>query len=98
MSRWNAIKLVMRREIVERIREKAFLYSTGVSLLLIAGAAALPAFIGDDDGGFDVGFVGAASSEIQQAAADPTLSAVDVVITPREYDDRAAAESALEAE
>jgi ABC-2 type transport system permease protein len=98
MSRWNAIKLVMRREIVERIREKAFLYSTGVSLLLIAGAAALPAFIGDDDGGFDVGFVGPASSEIQQAAADPTLSAVDVVITPREYEDRAAAESALEAE
>jgi ABC-2 type transport system permease protein len=98
MSRWNAIKLVMRREIVERIREKAFLYSTGVSLLLIAGAAALPAFIGDDDGGFDVGFVGAAPSEIQRSAADPTLSAVDVVITPREYEDRAAAESALEAE
>jgi ABC-2 type transport system permease protein len=98
MSRWNAIKLVMRREIVERIREKAFLYSTAISLLLIAGAAALPALIGDDDGGFDVGFVGAASSEIQQTAADPTLSAVDVVIRPREYDDRAAAESALEAE
>jgi ABC-2 type transport system permease protein len=98
MSRWAAIKLVTRREIVERVREKAFLYSTAVSLLLIAGVAALPALIGDDDGGYDVGFVGAASSEIQEVAADPTLSAVDVVIRPKEFDDRAAAESALEAE
>jgi ABC-2 type transport system permease protein len=98
MSRWAAIKLVTRREIVERVREKAFLYSTAVSLLLIAGVAALPALIGDDDGGYDVGFVGVASSEIQEVAADPTLSAVDVVIRPKEFDDRAAAESALEAE
>lgn len=97
MSRWAAIKLVIRREVVERIREKAFLYSTGISLLLIAGVAVLPALIGTDDGGYDVGFVGSASSEIQEAAADPTLSAVDVVVTAKEYDDRAAAEAGLEA-
>jgi ABC-2 type transport system permease protein len=97
MSRWAAIKLVIRREVVERIRERAFLYSTGVSLLLIAGVAVLPALIGTDDGGYDVGFVGSTSTEIQEAAADPTLSAVDVVVTAKEYDDRAAAEAGLEA-
>jgi ABC-2 type transport system permease protein len=90
-----AIKLVIRREIVERVREKAFLYSTGFSLILIAGIAFLPALTGDNNT-FDVGFVGAASSDIREAISDPSLSGADVTVTPREFDDPAAADAALE--
>ena len=51
--------LVIRRELVERTRQRAFVISTGVTLLIVLAIAIIPG-LGGDDGPkkFDVGVVG----------------------------------------
>lgn len=65
MTRLQLIGLVTRREILERGRSKAFLISSGVSLLFILAAAILPGVLSNDDPTtYDVGVFGSRSAPL----------------------------------
>ncbi len=67
MSRVELIRLVAGREILERVRSKAFRISGGLSLAFILAVAILPGVIGD--GGpttYDVGVFGAGSDALAE--------------------------------
>jgi ABC-2 type transport system permease protein len=42
----SAIRLVARRELTERVRERSFLFSTGITLVIVALVVVLPAALG----------------------------------------------------
>ncbi len=65
MTRLQLIRLVARREILERGRSKAFLISSGVSLAFILAAAILPGVLSNDDPTtYDVGVFGSRSAPL----------------------------------
>jgi len=72
----DGIRLTARREVVERTRDRSFLISTLVTLLILAAVIVVPKLFGSDSNTFDVGLVGAASQRLgpaltsQAAAAD----------------------------
>ena len=45
-SFWSSVRLVARREVVERAREKSFLVSTGLTLLIVLGVVLVPPALG----------------------------------------------------
>src|SRR6187431_2596061 len=49
MSRFRAIYLVARREILERGRSRAFLISLGLTVVFLAAGIFLPSIIGGND-------------------------------------------------
>jgi len=49
VTRWKAVRLVAVREVVERLRSKAFVLSSAVSLVVVLVLAVLPGVLGDDD-------------------------------------------------
>lgn len=61
MTGGRAIALVARRELVERLRSRAFRASTGIMLIVIVGVVAFGALT--DDGGPDTVRLGAAGAE-----------------------------------
>ena len=86
--------LVVRREITTRIRERSFLISTLITLLLIAGVVVVPTLFNRGGDEVTVGLVGAAGTvepALQQAAP-----AAGVTLTVRRYGDEAAARAAIE--
>ena len=71
MSGRRAIWLVARREIVERVRERAFAVSTAVLVLLVVGAALAPALLeGAIATAPRVGVVGERAAALGRAAAE----------------------------
>lgn len=70
MSGREAVGLVARREITTRVREKSFIYSTLISLAIIAAVALLPNLLGF--GGTDTYKVAAADGE-SRAIADAAV-------------------------
>ena len=64
----RAVSLVIRRELFERTHQRAFLVSTGVTLLIVLAIAIVPG-LGGDDGPekFDVGVVGEAGAPLAEA-------------------------------
>ena len=76
MKTVDGIRLTARREGVERTRDRSFLISTLVTLLILAAVIVVPKLFGSDSNTFDVGLVGAASQRLgpaltsQAAAAD----------------------------
>lgn len=46
MTSWQTLTLVVRRELIEKGKSKAFLISTLFTILLLAAAIALPVFLG----------------------------------------------------
>lgn len=97
MSGRGAVALIARREIVERVRQRSFLISTGVTLAIVALVAVLPGVLGG--GGperYDVGVDGADSEQVVAAAGGAGLGEDRVGV--REVADRAAAERALREE
>lgn len=93
MSERGAVRIVARREFVERIRDKGFLISTGITLAILVvfvGASALIA----GNTSYDLGLVGDASGPVAEravAAADE----LDVEIALHTYPSREAAERAV---
>lgn len=83
MTGRQAIRLVARREITERVREKAFAVSTGVNIAIIVGVVILAAVIGGGEERFVVGHTGATESAVVESAA-AAGRATDVVIEGRE--------------
>jgi ABC-2 type transport system permease protein len=64
------VRLVARRELTERIKERSFLISTGVTVAIIAIAVVLPAVLGFDSGDtYKVGATDAPSRAVVAAAA-----------------------------
>jgi len=74
----SAVWLVARREITERIREKSFLASTGITVLIVVLVAVVPSLLGL--GGtttFTVAVADPAAAPVARAAvrAAPTFDA-----------------------
>ena len=84
MSRWQATRLVMRRELGERIREKSFLVSTCISVLIIGVVALLPSFLGDGPDELRVGAVGAEQQVLARALEASTTRSDDLRIEARD--------------
>jgi ABC-2 type transport system permease protein len=73
-----AVRLIARREVTERVRERSFLVSTAVSaviVLLVIGASSL---LGGSDG-WDVGVSDPAAAPVAQAAARASAGSGDPV-------------------
>ncbi|MDE0232472.1 MAG: ABC transporter permease [bacterium] len=68
MTSWQAIRLVMGREIRERSRSGAFIVSVALTLLLVAAALFLPLIFADDDVNYRVGVVGDGNQAVIDAA------------------------------
>ena len=67
-SFWSTVRLVARREVVERAREKSFLVSTGLTLLIVIGVVLVPPALGlGDPPTFRVAFAAEAQAEADAA-------------------------------
>jgi len=71
MTGMQAVGLVARREIVERVRERSFLVSTSLSVVIILLVVALGSLLGGSSG-WDVGVSDPAAAPIAQAAERAT--------------------------
>ena len=83
MSRWRAIALVAKREILERARTKAFLISLGLTVVLILAGVFLPSIIGGSPDRSRLGVVGTAPPAFEPALAGAADGAgLDVTVEP----------------
>lgn len=97
MSRWRSIRLVARREILERGRSRGFLLSVVFTTLLVMGGILLPSVLFRPDGITSVGVLGAAPEGLGPAlVAAGSQFGADVEVTP--FPDLAAGQAALDAE
>lgn len=99
MSRFEALRLVMVRELRERSRSKAFIGSSLFTLLLLAAVILLPALLGSRDVTFEVGSLGSGNDEILALAETLAVQSepertVEFRLT--RYGTRDAAEAALD--
>lgn len=96
MSRWRSIRLVARREILERARSRGFVLSVAFTTLFVIGSFVLPAILFSDDEATAIGVVQPAPAGLDAAIQTAAVaSGQDVVITT--YPDRAAGEAAVTA-
>ncbi len=100
MNPWNVVALVTRREISERIRSKAFLFSLGFSILLIGGLIVVPSLLSSRAISYDLGVVGEGGDGIIGVARDLAVEDAgdrELTFDVVRYSNRADAEVALEA-
>jgi ABC-2 type transport system permease protein len=87
-SFWSSVRLVARREVVERSREKSFLVSTGLTLLIVLGVVVVPPLLGlGDPPTYRVSF--AAGAPEAAAAAREAAAQLDVDLEVVEVDEGA---------
>ena len=101
MTSWQAIRLVMGREIRERSRSGAFIVSVAITLLLVAAVLFLPLIFADDDVRYEVGVVGDGNQVVIDAAvalANPPGREVRTTIEVVPFATREAAEAAADTE
>jgi len=102
MSPLGTMWQIAQREIRERGRSKAYLITTLLTLLLVAGLVVVPGLIGGGTSDYTVGTVGDANDPIVAAAellgnaGDEPDDEPSIAIESEPFDDRAAAEAALE--
>ena len=89
MTGWHATSLVTRRELTQRIREKSFLVSTIISIVIIGVVALLPTFLGDGPDELAVGAVGADPQALARALEQTTEGSDDLRIEARSLDSEA---------
>jgi ABC-2 type transport system permease protein len=68
----DAVRLVARREVVERVRERSFIVSTAITVVIIVLVIGLSALFGGDKG-WDVGATDPAGLDVAQTAARVTI-------------------------
>jgi ABC-2 type transport system permease protein len=90
------VRLVAAREMSTRIRDKGFIISSVVILLVIVGAMVFQVLVASGDDETRVGVVGGDASVT--AALEAQGEALDVDVTVVEFDDEAAARTAVEEE
>lgn len=88
------VALIARREISTRVRERSFLISTAVTVLILVAVIVLPAVFSGDDREVKVGVVGATATV--QPALTAAAEANDATVTVRPVADEAAARAAVE--
>ncbi|HEX8860215.1 MAG TPA: ABC transporter permease [Actinomycetes bacterium] len=91
MTTFDGIKLTARREVVERTRDRSFLISTMVTLLILGAVIVIPKLFGSDSNTFDVGLVGPASQRLGPALVSQAAAA-DVKVRLQSPADSATAE------
>ena len=82
MVRWRVVRLIVGRELRERVRTRVFLGTTALMLLAALAAGFVPALLDDDPGAIRVGVVRPVSPELSAAvrfASAPSGRAIDVV-------------------
>jgi ABC-2 type transport system permease protein len=87
------VPLVVRREITTRVRERSFLISTAVTLLIVAAVVIVPTLFNSDDSDVTVGLVGDASTV--QPALQQAAQVQGVMLTTRRLPDEAAGRAAV---
>lgn len=89
----GAWRIVARRELVERAREKSFAISTAITLLILIAVIVISSVLG---GGttFDLAVVGEGSEAIGRQVVSAARAA-DIEVTVRTFPDEAAAERAV---
>jgi ABC-2 type transport system permease protein len=93
------VLLVVRREIAEKLRSKAFWITNALLITLLLVAAMVPALLGDDDPTtVTVAAVGPEAAAVVDLAATLAAGGDDVVVERIDVTDRVAAEDALRAE
>ena len=93
----SPVALVMRREVVERVKAKSFLISTGIYLLAAMASVVIPHVVSGDSPGYRVGLVGAGTPQLERAL-DELGPALDVELRTARLPDAAQARAAVEAE
>jgi ABC-2 type transport system permease protein len=88
-------RLVARRDFWVRLRDKGFVISTSVTLVLITVFVLVATFGGPDRPTFDVGLLGQASADLGPTVED-AASSQGAEVRTRTVPDRAAAERGLE--
>lgn len=102
MSGLAALGQVALREIRERFRSKAYLLTTGFTVLIVLGLIVVPGLIGSDTAESTVGLVGEGNEAIVSTAVSLTNAddepdeSPSVAIETVTYDDRASAVTGLE--
>jgi len=91
VTTFDGIKLTARREVVERTRDRSFLISTMVTLLILGAVIVIPKLFGSDSNTFDVGLVGPASQRLGPALVSQAAAA-DVKVRLQSPADTATAE------
>ena len=92
MTPRRAVSLVIRRELLERTRQRSFAISTGVTLLIVLAIAVLPALLADDGPTeYDVGVVDGTASPLSDALPRVDLGR-EVKVSTRTLPERAEAE------
>ena len=98
MSNRRAIYLTGRREVLERLRSRAFVISTLIQLAIVIAIVIIAAVTGGDKTDkFDVGYVGAESRTVVESA-ERQAGDFEAEITPREYSGEAEARTAVDEE
>ena len=100
MTKWQAVGLVIRREIVERARSKAFIASAVVTILLVVAALGLPILLESRDVDYRLGVVGDESRRVIDTAvalANPDDADSVTAIETVSFGDLSAAEAAADA-
>jgi ABC-2 type transport system permease protein len=85
MKARRAVGLVARREIVERVREKSFLVSMAINIVIIVAVVIVAAIIGGGETRYAVGYVDDADANVVLAAA-AGAEALDIEFEPHRLD------------
>jgi ABC-2 type transport system permease protein len=89
------VALVLHREISTRVRERSFLISTAITLVIVAAVVIVPALFNSGDDKIAVGLVG--DTTTVQSALEQAAKVQDVAVTVTPYADEAAARTAVDA-
>jgi ABC-2 type transport system permease protein len=89
-----AVRLVARREFRERARDRSFLVSTGLTILIVAAVVVLPRLLGLGETTYRVAVLGSGADAVARAAAEQAQLA-DVSLDVVDGADRSAAERAV---
>lgn len=95
-SNYQAIGLITRREITQRLRDKAFLISTAFTAIIILGIVLVPQLVGGGDDEQRLGVAGEASRPLAEALEGLPQDG-PVTIETRSYPDEAEATAAVKA-
>lgn len=95
MTGRGAVRVLVEREVGTRLRDRAFVISTFVSLLVVIGIAVLPGVFGGSPSSWTVGAVGADATAAARLAVDVAPAERDAAVVT--FDDDAALRAAVSA-
>lgn len=95
-SSWRAVRLVATREFTERLRDRSFLISTVITILILLGVAVVPSLLGfGDEPTYEVAVSGSRAQD-ERTAIEAQATAFDVDVRLRNVDDAGAAREQVE--